>query len=96
MRVVRVSATDATRHVLCWPDVDEAPARQRKVHDPAGMRALVDVISASVSKEQTCNRWLCSAAMSGMGMLPRLSSPSEVIAPAGEHGKLVAWLVESS
>jgi hypothetical protein len=58
--------------------------------------ALVDVISAGVSKEQTCNRWLCSAAISGIRTLPRLSSPSEVIAPAGEHGRLVAWSVESS
>jgi hypothetical protein len=48
VRVVMLCATDATRQVLCCPDVDEAPARRRKVHHSAGMRALVDVISASV------------------------------------------------
>jgi hypothetical protein len=49
-RVVFVSCTamDATRHVLWSPDVDEAHGRRRKVGHSAGMRALVDVISASV------------------------------------------------
>lgn len=34
---------------------------------------------------QTCRRWLCSAAMSGMGTLPRLLSPREAIARGGEQ-----------
>jgi len=57
MRVVTMSATDATRHVLCCSPVAVAPARRRKVRHPAGMRALVDVISASVlsAAEQKTN-----------------------------------------
>ena len=95
-----MSAADATRHVLCCSDVAVAPARRRKVCHPAGMRALVDVISASVlgaaEQKQTCNRWLCSAAISGMGTLPKLSSPSEVIVPVGEHEICVAGWCRAS
>jgi len=52
-----MSAMDATRHVLCCSPVAVAPARRRKVRHPAGMRALVDVISASVlsAAEQKTN-----------------------------------------
>jgi hypothetical protein len=57
LRVVTMSATDATRHVLCCSSVAVASARHRKVRHPAGMRALVDVISASVlsAAEQKTN-----------------------------------------
>lgn len=57
LRVVTMSAADATRHVLCCSSVAVAPARRRKVRHPAGMRALVDVISASVlsAAEQRTN-----------------------------------------
>ena len=55
--VVTMSATDAARHVLCCSPVAVAPAWRRKVRCPAGMRALVDVISASVlsAAEQRTN-----------------------------------------
>lgn len=58
LRVVTMSAVDATRHVVCCcSDAAVAPARRRKVRHPAGMRALVDVISASVlsAAEQDTN-----------------------------------------
>jgi hypothetical protein len=47
--VVRGGAMDVTRHVLWWyAYVGETLGRRKKVGHSAGMRALVDVISASV------------------------------------------------
>jgi hypothetical protein len=46
-----------------------------------------------VLKKQTCKRWLCSAAMSGIGILPRLFSPSEVMAAVYKHETCIAGVV---
>jgi hypothetical protein len=88
-RVVFVSRAgmDATRHVLWRPDWDEAHG---KVGHSAGMRVSRCDQRKRVLQKQTCKRRLCSSAISGIGKLPTLLSPSEVIAVVYEHETCIA------